>query len=341
MKCDIIIPIWNKLKLTRQCIDYIARNTRFPYRIIAVDNASDKDTKEYLEGLKEDSRFDFLLIRNEENLGNTKAANQGMDASDAEYVCILDNDTIVMAGWLGEMIDIAESAKDIGIVNPSNNFGKKKPWRQTYEDYALQRTRNNRGKFNETASPVGFCYLIKRELLDRIGKWDESFSPGYFEDTEYALRAREAGYKSVFAKGAFVWHIEHSSFKSRKKGFTTLFKQSEEKFYGRFKRPERILYVLSEGSDRLYERIKTESYQQASDSNWVWVFLKRSAPDIALSDHSYIRKFLLFDLLFGLNVIFRVLKRKKKFSRIIVDEARLQKRLERLGNFHKAKVQLI
>ena len=50
--CDIIMPVWNQLELTRNCIDSLEKNTSFPYRLIVVDNASNPKTLEYLEGLK-------------------------------------------------------------------------------------------------------------------------------------------------------------------------------------------------------------------------------------------------------------------------------------------------
>ncbi len=51
MKCDIIIPVWNQLSFTRDCIDSIVKNTSGEYGIIIVDNASDEETKKYLEAL--------------------------------------------------------------------------------------------------------------------------------------------------------------------------------------------------------------------------------------------------------------------------------------------------
>lgn len=339
MRCDIILPVWNQLEITRRCIDSIAKNTHFPYRIIVIDNASDEPTKAYLERLREIGRFKYHLIRNEENFGFTKAANQGMRASDAEYLCILNNDTLVMDGWLAEMISVAEGFEDIGIVNPTNNFGKKKPWWQSYEDYARKRTSGNKGKVSETASPVGFCYMIKRQVIEKIGLWDEGFSPGYFEDTEYARRAKEAGYKSVFADGAFVWHLERASFKRR--GLPDYFKRSKEIFYSKFKTPQRVLYVVSNSSDKFYNKLREDSYNLAADSNWVWIFLKRSAPKLDLANHTYIRAFLVSDAFFVPSVIFRILRRKKKFSKIFVDSPGLMRRLQGLRRLHKAQVQLL
>ena len=100
MKCDIIIPVWNQPEATRECIESIVRGTNYPYRLILVDNGSGPETRSYLEELRKRPAPEVKLIRNEENLGYIKAVNQGLKASDAPYVCLMNNDTIPGAGWL-------------------------------------------------------------------------------------------------------------------------------------------------------------------------------------------------------------------------------------------------
>ncbi len=339
MRCDIIIPVWNKKEMTEQCINSIFTNTHCAYRIIIIDNASDQPTAAYLDEVATKYPEKVTIIRNRENLGNTKAANQGMLASRADYVCILDNDTLVFDDWLNEMIRVAESAKDIGIVGPHSNYGKKKPGNKSYQLYAKEMVSGRQGQYIETAAVIGFCYLIKREVIDKIGMWDERFSPGYFEDTEYCFRARKIGYRSVFAKGAFVFHFEHTSFKSR--GFEALFKLSEEKFYSLYKRPERILYILTKTDTKCYHRIIEDSYDLAKNSNWVSIFLKKSLPRIDLYDHAYIKMFRFSDIFFNLRTIVKILVKKKKFSKILVDNNNLVAVLISLKRYHRAKVNLI
>ena len=339
MSCDIILVVWNNKELTQQCVNSIFANTHCAYQLVIIDNASDKPTREYMESFKISHPDKVTIIRNQENLGFTKAVNQGVRNSSVDYVCIINNDILVFDNWLSEMTAVAESSKDIGIVNPNNNFGRKKPRNESYEQYANRMTEGQKGKFVETASPVGFCYLVKREVINKIGLWDERFNPGYFEDTEYALRARNAGYKSVFAKGAFVFHLEHASFKKR--GFNAFFKQSEEKFYQLYKRPERFLYILAQGSTKYYNKIKEDSYGLAKNSNWVWIFLKKSAPSIDLYEHTYIRTFRISEIFFKFIAMFKILFKKKKFSKILVDDKNLAVGLQALKRFHRAEVQLL
>ncbi len=339
MGCEIIISVWNQKRLTQQCINSIFANTHCDYSLIVIDNASATPTRIYLDEIKAKYPDRIKIIRNKENVGNTKAANQGMLASSADYVCILDNDTIVCDGWLNEMIRIAESSPDIGIVNPHSNFGRKKPWNKSYQQYAREKTRGKQGQHIETATAVGFCFLIKRDVINKIGLWDERFSPGYFEDTEYSLRARKAGYRSAFAKGAFVFHFEHASF--RKRNLNQLFEQSKEKFYSLYKKPERVLFVKSHIDKKYYDKIIHTSYSLAKDANWVWIFLRKSSPELNLYEHTNIKVIRIPSVRFYLEVIMRILVKKKKFSTIFVDDENLTAILNRLKRYHSAEARLL
>ncbi len=333
MRCDIVIPVWNMKELTEQCVNSVVRRTSFPYRLIIVDNASGKETREYLEGLAKRKDIDVRLIRNEENLGNSKGANQGIRASDAEYVCILDNDTIVMDHWLTEMVHAAESGEKIGIVNPLSNFGAKKPLGRKWEYAASEAYQKGAGKYMETAAAIGFCFLIKRKVINDIGVWPESYGPGYFEDTEYSIRAIRKGYKVVIAQGAYVVHLEHSSFK--KTGFfDELFARNQKIFYDEFGKSKRLLYILN---DNNMMGLDKNAYQNAQNRNWIWVFLRKGSR-VEVPNHAYIKLFYLGSPFFEVNCIFRVLKRKKRFDVIYSDSPPLAKKLNALKSMHGAAV---
>jgi len=342
MRCDIVLPIWNKKELTRDCIESIIKNTSYPYRVILIDNASRSETKEYLEGLKQDNRLDVLLIRNEENVGYTAAVNQGIDTSDADFICIQNNDTIVTRGWLGEMVKIAGLKEEIGIVNPeSNTLGRCPPDESVggIEKYAEQFLKC-KGQYTELGAAVGFSFLMKRSVIDKIGGWDEVFSPGYFDDTDYALRAAKAGYKSVCAKAAYVYHVEHASFRDKK--LEEIFKRNEQIFYERHGKPKRILYVIDKQNKDYYDIVIKKSYDSAKNADWVWIFIKRSMPALSMPEHGNIRLFVFSPGLFILKAVYRILMRqKKKFDFIYVVNPGLEKILKILKFIHKAEIKML
>lgn len=331
MRCDIVIPVWNMKELTEQCVNSITRRTRFPYRLIIVDNASEDETRLYLEGLTRRNDIEVLLIRNEENLGNSKAANQGIRASDAEYVCILDNDTLVMDNWLTEMVEAAQKDEKIGVVNPLSNYGARRPLGKRWEDVAQGVYERGKGDYMETAAAIGFCFLIKREVIRKIGVWPEGYGPGYFEDTEYSVRATREGYKVAIAQGAYVVHLEHSSFK-KTGDFKELFDKNQRLFYDRFGQSKRLLYILT-GKERF--DLDKNAYENAQSRNWIWVFLQKGV-NIELPRHAYIKEFRLNGFFFQLNCILRILKRKKKFDVIYSDSTPLGRKLDFLKALHRA-----
>lgn len=320
-------------ELTENCVDSIVRHTKFPYRLIMIDNASEEDTRAYLIALSKREDIDVVLIRNEENLGYSKAVNQGMRASNSEYVCILNNDVLVTDNWLTEMIDVSRKDERIGIVNPLSNYGSEKPFGKRWEDVARKIYEDNKGDYIETAAAIGFCFLIKRKVIDNIGYWTEEYGPGYFEDTEYSIRAIRNGYKVVIAQGAYAVHIEHSSFK-KTRDFEGLFSKNQKLFYDKYGRSKRLLYILTGRGEFGLDK---NAYENAQDRNWIWVFLQKGV-DIELPRHAYIRFFHLNDSFFQINCIWRILKRKKNFDIIYSDSPSLGKMLERLKGLHKAEV---
>jgi GT2 family glycosyltransferase len=207
MKCDIIIPIWNQIAFTKECISSIFNNTKYPYSLILIDNASSDGTGEYLKSLKGPDGLEINIIFNKDNLGFVKAVNQGLGLSKAPYVCILNNDTVAAPGWLERMIDFAASHKDVGLVNPRCDGHLNTP----IDEYAKS-LEKYKGEYMEMNQCHGFAMLVKRELIDRIGCLDEAYGIGGYDDTDYSIRAHKAGYRSVAIYDAYVYHRLHASF---------------------------------------------------------------------------------------------------------------------------------
>lgn len=334
MKCDIIIPVWNQLIFTRDCIDSIRRNTVGGYRLIIVDNASGDETRGYLEGLEASGELPLKLIRNNENLGFVKAVNQGILASDAPFVCLLNNDTIVTKGWLGEMVAVAEASADIGIVNPSsNNLGQKPSDGEPVDLYA-EKIRQYSGQFAELGAAIGFCMLIKREVINKIGLFDEIYGMGNFEDTDFSRKAVKEGYKCVRACGAYVYHRESSSFK-KVKTFDGDFNRNKEIFEFRWGKPRRIAYILDQYDDNILKRLEMDSIKLAREGNWIWFFTKDG---VKMPVHSNITMMATGKDKFYINTAFKILTKKKHFSEIFVGGRKFWKILDALSFIHKAKV---
>lgn len=237
-QCDIVIPVYNRLDLTRDCLNSIYARTRVPFNLILIDNAGGPETKNYLGGFRA-SKDNVNLIRNERNLGWVRAVNQGMALASSRYVCIMNNDTIVKTdGWLSRMIEVAEMDSDIGLVNP--NFD----------------TRNETcraGKpFVEVDFCRGYCILIKRAVIDRIGRLDEAYGAGYYDDDDYSVRAIRAGFRCVKANDVFVEHARDSTFKTvfGEDNRMALHEKNKALFYSKWGRRLDLFFAVTRIDDR-------------------------------------------------------------------------------------------
>lgn len=219
---SIIIPVFNKVELTKQCIKSIIENTpEFKeLQLIIVDNASTDGTKEFLAQLST-SYKNIHVITNSQNLGFAKACNQGISASNSKYIVLLNNDTIVTQGWLSNLINEAESSKDIGIVGskllyPNSNLiqhiGVKFVKMDKFYPYHFAKL-NNQKNIPEAHISMDYncvtfaCVLIKKEVFERIGLLDEDYINSY-EDVDFCIRAREANFRIRFCANSVIYHFE-------------------------------------------------------------------------------------------------------------------------------------
>jgi GT2 family glycosyltransferase len=334
MKCDIVIPVWNQLELTKSCVDSVVKYTEdVDYRLVIIDNASGGETKDYLEGLKSAIKDRVLLIRNQNNLGFVRAVNQGMRLSQAPYVCLLNNDTLVTAGWLSEMIKVAASSPRIGLVNPSSNNLGQRPLKNEAINTFASRLKTDSGKYIELGAAIGFCMFIKKEVIDKIGVFDEIYGMGLFEDTDYSRRAVKEGYICARAVAAYVWHKEGTSF-GRSGAFDENFERNRQIFEFRWGKRRWIAYVLDGADDLTLAKFGRDALVAARKGFWIWSFSKKH---LDLPAHSNIIA-AEFGRNFYANTLFKILFKKKRFSEVYVTREAFANVLKTLSFIHKAKV---
>ena len=244
LSCDIVIPVYDQARYTQACVESIFAHTLIPFRLIIVDDASkERQTTDYLEDLKRHESARVLVLRLEKNQGYVGAVNHGLEKTSAQFVVVMNNDTLVYPGWLTEMICVAQKDPAIGLVNPQWEVPKR--FRGRLDLYVARHVVSQRGRFIETDWVRGFCYLTKRCVIEKIGGLDEDFAPAYYDDWDYSLRAQAAGYRCVCALGAFVFHIKNATYAAcAQQGQTsTLLEAKGRLFYERWGRPLKMLVV--------------------------------------------------------------------------------------------------
>jgi len=205
---SIVVLTHNQLGYTKCCLDSIAENTLEPYELIVVDNSSDDGTVDYLR-----SRLDLRVILNRENRGFAAGVNQGINVAQGNQILLLNNDTIVTFGWLSKMLRCLYSQAEIAAVGPLTNCtaGNQRidvPYRTLtqIQAFAWDLGRSQSGCSCFVTFLGGFCLLVRRSSLERVGVFDERFGLGTFEDTDFCARLCQAGYRLAIALDSFVHH---------------------------------------------------------------------------------------------------------------------------------------
>ncbi len=181
-----------------------------------VDNASSDGTVESVR-----SKFPSVkVITNQANLRFAGGNNVGIDyamQNGADYVVLLNNDTTVDPAFLSELVQTAESDSRIGMAGPKIYYyneperiwfagGKVEYWKGWVSHIGIREPDN--GQYDTPRDVdylTGCCMLVKREVIERIGKLDESFFI-YGEDADWSLRAARAGYRLRFVPSSVIWH---------------------------------------------------------------------------------------------------------------------------------------
>jgi GT2 family glycosyltransferase/SAM-dependent methyltransferase len=229
---DIIICVHNALDDVQRCLNSLLEHTNRPYRLILVDDGSNELTAQYL--LEFAQAYQALLLRSEQATGYTRAANRGLRASSAEFVVLLNSDTILTPEWLDRFVACIESDQKFGIVGPLSNTAswQSVPSIEDNGDWAsnplptglsptsmaqLIATHSAR-LYLEMPLLNGFCLMIRRKLLDEVGLFDEdNFGQGYGEEDDLVLRARKLGWKMALADDVYIYHAQSKSYSSEKR----------------------------------------------------------------------------------------------------------------------------
>ena len=190
---SLIIPLYNQLHYTQQCLASILKFSPMPYEVILIDNGSQDGTQEFVRTVK------ATVISNQTNLGCAKAWNQGVRRARGEIIGILNNDIVVSEGWLANLVAFMERTGH-GIVSPAAREGHLDYDLNAYAQEFVRRC-------SKASRPeiYGACMLFDRKVFDRVGLFDEAFSYGGCEDVDFQWRAEQAGF-SVGMTGSVLIH---------------------------------------------------------------------------------------------------------------------------------------
>lgn len=262
---SIIIPVYNKIQYTLRCLNSIAQNSRdcsFPYEIIVIDDCSSDETGKFLKKIK-----NLVYIRNDENLGFLGSCNKAATQARGDYIVFLNNDTVVMWKWLSALYNTFKTERNVGLVGsqllyPSGklqeaggiiwpdasgwNFGKN----QVPDDFQYSYLR-------DVDYCSGACIMIPKILWNKVGGFDELYSPAYYEDVDLAFKVRESGSRVLYQPSSRIIHFEGiSCSKSIETGVKRYQVINKEKFLNKWAETIKTFANQSEPSKLWLDRSK-------------------------------------------------------------------------------------
>jgi GT2 family glycosyltransferase len=219
---SIVIPVYNGIAVTKRCIESIyASRTSVPFEVVVVDNASSDGVSEWLED-ETQRRPRFTLVRNPENRGFAGAINQGVTFAAGDEILICNNDVVLTDDALDRLHDTLAKDDQLGVVSPVTNYVGEGP---QIDSAASGVGPSSASWYGATLAPVKdvdivpdrlvfFCVLVRRALFDLLGGLSDAYGIGNFEDDDFSVRARLAGYTLAVHRGAFAFHHGSYTFKT-------------------------------------------------------------------------------------------------------------------------------
>ena len=231
-KVSLVILNYKGKENTLACLDSLKDNflpESIKLDIIVVDNAS----KDNLFVALKTKYPNVVFIENKNNLGFAEGNNVGIKYATehgTDFVLILNNDTIVDKNLIRELLEVAETNEKIGIVVPKIYFahgfefhkdryskkdlgrvfwyaGGEMDWKNVigFHRGVDEVDRGQYDRIEKTDFASGCCMLVKREVFEKVGFFDEKFFL-YYEDSDLCERIRRAGYSMMYSPKAILWH---------------------------------------------------------------------------------------------------------------------------------------
>lgn len=234
-RISVVVISYNGIEFIDDCLSTtVSSLAGTASEVIVIDNASSDGTVELIKN----KYPQMMLIQNENNLGFARAVNQGFEQAAGEYILILNQDTKIIGDAISRLADRMEYNQAIGTIGPkfvgfdgrlqksirafpqyrdlffeftglSYVFPKSKifgNWKMGWFDHLTEM---------EVDQPMGAALMIRRQMLDRVGGFDESFGI-FFNDVDFCRRVKEAGYVNLYYPEAVVAHFVGGSTRKRR-----------------------------------------------------------------------------------------------------------------------------
>ncbi len=222
-KITIGVSVYGNLEATKNCIEAIKNSLDGNYDIILVDDCSpgNDEIKNFFLDLKKEFK-NIKVFHFSENLGYVESVNCILSNSKSNKIIFVSNDIYINPYFIEELINISDIEDRIGYVRGVSNFvdnnmathniSFKNKTHFNPNEVAKEIFLKEKNNFIEDKYLVGDCFLVNKELIEKIGYFDCSNFKDYFGDVDFSLRAKALNFKCILSKGAFCFHHKHTNF---------------------------------------------------------------------------------------------------------------------------------
>ncbi len=215
----VVIPVYNAYEDVVRCLESVVTHTSSSAAILIVDDGgSDRRTARLLETHGEQIPHTVVVLEHDQNQGYVRSCNDAFRVTAGRDVVIVNSDVVVGAEWLDRLTAAALSSDSVATATTLTNHGTivSVPYRNhpvrtlpdhlTPEQAARRVAAGSRMMRPEIPTGIGHCLYVKRAVVDLIGTFDETFSPGYGEEVDFCQRAVAHGFRHVVADDVFTFH---------------------------------------------------------------------------------------------------------------------------------------
>jgi GT2 family glycosyltransferase len=228
---SIVVPCRGQLEHTRLCVPSLLRHSRGTYELIFVDIGSLDGTPDYLAGVADAAPVRVDVVRAVADTDFSTAVATALERARGDFVVWLNNDTVVTSDWLQQLVALCGSHERMGMVGPMSNYAPtlqrvaQVPYRigartrgqgadsigernqrdiETVDRFAREWREQHQGQWFEAERLGGFCLLMRRALLQKVGFFDDQSEKGLFDADALCLRMRRAGYHLACCGDLFI-----------------------------------------------------------------------------------------------------------------------------------------
>jgi len=215
MKISVIIPVYNALEDVKILFESLNKYFNFQLGDITIINDYSREETTFFLNDFVSKNANYKLINNEENLGFIKTCNKGMQIADGDVVVLLNSDTKITSGFCEKIVKCFNTDSNIATASPMADgcyYSVPKPKNWSLEKMNLVLNRRHKCCYPIIPEAEGYCYCIRKEVIEKQGFFDEIYGKGYNDEVDYSFRAITNGWKNVLIDDLYIYHKNSASF---------------------------------------------------------------------------------------------------------------------------------